>query len=203
MRKVYSAPKKSTTIAKKALRLAKQNQRSIEVKELTSSTSSAISNTGTVSSITSIAEGDDFTNRNGRSIKLLSVQIRGAVINQDTTNGDGSFIRMMIVRDNSFGSAAPAVSDVLQSGVSYGLRAQEPEKKAKYTVLWDKLSHVDVNSRNQFTFSGFKKLNTKMIFDGTASTTGNKGGLYLLLVSNRAASGPNVSTQVRVRFADA
>lgn len=202
MRKVYSAPK-SMSIANKALKLAKQNRKAIEIKEVTTTSSATISSTGTVSALTQIAEGDDESQRSGRQIMLKSVQIRGFVSNADTTQGNASLVRIMILRDNSFGSTAPLVADVLQSSSTIGLRAQEVEKRAAVTVLYDKLSHVDVNSRNQFTFEKFKKLNSKCIFDGTASTTSNKGGLYLLLLSNRAVSGPTVATQVRVRYADA
>tara|TARA_B100000749_G_scaffold154224_1_gene118388 strand:+ start:772 stop:1398 length:627 start_codon:yes stop_codon:yes gene_type:complete len=195
--------KDAKRLASAALRLARSNRRSIEVKEITNQSTGTVSSTGSVTSMTSIAEGDDLSQRNGRKVSLKSIQIRGFLLNNDLTTSDGTFVRMMIVRDNTFKSTAPLIADILQNSAVYGLRAQEPEKKKAYTVLYDKFMGVDVNSRNQITFEKFKKVSGEVIFDGTGSTTGNKGGLYLLLLSNRSSDLPTVNLQVRVRYTDA
>jgi hypothetical protein len=197
----------SASIAKrmagKALKIAKDNRKSIEVKEITTSSTGTVSSTGSVTSMVAIAEGDDISNRTGRKIHLKSLQIRGFALNNDLTTSDASIVRLMIIRDNSFGSTAPTIANVLQGGQAYGLRAQEVEKKYAVTVLYDKFMGLDVNSRNQILFEKYKKLNSMVVYDGTASTSSNKGALYLLLVSNRSSDLPTVNCQVRVRYSDA
>ena len=96
MYKVYSGKRsKPMAIASKALKLAKQNRQSIEVKEVTNTTTSAITSTGVVSNMCNIAEGNDLNDRTGRKIRIKSVQLRGFVLNNDLTNADGSFVRIV------------------------------------------------------------------------------------------------------------
>lgn len=194
--------KDAKRLASAALRLARSNRRSIEVKEITNQSTGSVSSTGSVTSMTAIAEGDDLSQRTGRKVQLKSIQIRGFLTNTDLTNADASIVRMMIVRDNTYKSTAPLIADILQNSVPYALRTQEPEKKKAYTVLYDKLMGVDLNSRNQIIFEKYKKVSGEVIFDGTSSATGNKGGLYLLLVSNRSSDLPICNLQVRVRYTD-
>lgn len=190
-------------IASKALKLAKLNRQAIEVKEITNTTTSGITSTGVVSNMCNIAEGDDLNARTGRKIRLKSFQLRGFALNNDATGIDGTFLRVMVIRDNSFGSTAPTIANVLQGGATYSLRAQEIEKKYAYSVLYDKFIGLSVNSNNQQIFHKFKKLNHECIFDGSTASSQNKGALYLLLLSNRSASEPTVNMQTRVRFTDA
>lgn len=196
-------PKGVKAMASKALKLAKDNRRSIEMKQITVTSSADITSSGVVSPITQIAEGNEDFERVGRSIILKSVQIRGYVANNDSIATNPTLVRIMIIRDNSFSGSDPTIANVLQASSTIGLRTQSPEKTHAVSVLYDKLSHVDVNSRNQFTFEKFIKLNSKCIFDGTTSTSSNKGGLYLLLLSNRATNMPTIATQLRVRYVDA
>lgn len=202
--KVYSGKRsKPMALASKALKLAKQNRAAIEVKEITNTTTSVITATGSVSNMCNIAEGDDLNGRTGRKIRLKSFQLRGFALNNDLTTSDGSFLRIMVIRDNSFSSSAPAISTILQGAATYSLRAQEVERKYGYSVLYDKFIGLDVNSNNQQVFQKFKKLNHECIFDGSASTSQNKGALYLLLLSNRSTDAPTINMQTRVRFTDA
>lgn len=204
MRKVYTGrSSRPLAIASKALKLAKQNKQSIEVKEITNTVESDVTTAGSVSTMTNIAEGDDINNRTGRKVRLKSFQIKGYVVNNDSTSTSTSVARVLIIRDNSFTSSTPSITEILQGGDAYGLRAQEVENKYAYSVLYDKLMVLDPNSNNQQGVQKFKKLNHECIFDGSANTTSNKGALYLMLLSNRTASQPGFFLQTRVRFTDA
>lgn len=190
-------------VAYKALKLAKQNRRSVEVKEVTTSVSASISSTGSISSMVQIAQGDNYVDRNGNSIMIRSFQLRGLVYTTDTTLGAKTAFRCLIVRDNGYGSVAPTVAEILQSSAPHGLRAQEPENRANWTVLYDKFVVLDAQSQNQAIINVYRSYKGKCLFDGTASTTQNKGALYLFLLSDHAVNMPYCAIQARVRFVDA
>jgi hypothetical protein len=60
--------------------------------------------TGTVDNLCLIAQGDDYNNRNGRSIRLKSLQIKGTIESGTTS---ANVVRVLIVKTLENQSAAP------------------------------------------------------------------------------------------------
>lgn len=102
--------------------------------------------------------GDDFNNRDGRKVQVLSIKIRGHIQIQaqaDQTAADnGAYIRMLLVQDKQTNSAQLNAEDVIQSGAgSVAINMfQNPAFFGRFRVLKDKIIRAD---------------NSNMTYDGT------------------------------------
>ena len=188
-------------IAEKALRLASKNNKTMEVKSAAASYNSTVNNTGVVELLSGIAEGTDYDDRIGKKITLRSVQIRGHALNNDTTLGNSTIMRLLIVRDNTLSGSAPAISDILLNTTVYSVRNPAPEKLKSYTVLYDK-SFDTFREKPVVRFSKYKKLGTSAIFDGATVADVNKGSLYAIMLSNRSSNLPTFQYQTMIKYVD-
>ena len=85
--------------------------------------------TGTVDNLCLIAQGDDNTDRNGRSVRLKSLQIKGTILSNTTS---ANVVRVLIVKTLNNQSAAPAVDDVLDSIDVNSLRQKDDNQRSYY-----------------------------------------------------------------------
>lgn len=193
----------ATKMASKALSIAKSMQSAVEVKEVTTTSSGGVNSTGTIVRITNIPQDATHNGRVGLNVKVKSIQLKGWILGQDVTLTDTSLVRCLIVRDNGYGSLQPSFADILQAGAVYGLRNGTPDKLRNWTVVSDLMLPVSSGGPNAQVIDVYKKLDTPVVFDGTAGTDSNKGGYFLMLLSNRSSDLPIVAVQCRVRYCDA
>lgn len=193
--------KGAKAMASLALKMASRNRKAVEVKSTAASHSGLVSNSGVVTLISGIAEGTDYDDRIGKKIVIKSVQIKGFMANNDSTLGDTTVIRLMIVRDNSFAGTAPAISDLLLNSNAYSLRNPRPDLLRKYTVLYDTFRANDRDNPSN-VFGKYRKLNQQAIFDGASISSVSKGSLYVVMLSNRSTDIPTVAWQSMVKFID-
>jgi len=105
--KKRAAPKPSRVMALRDAIRAETNSYA------TNSASNAISTSGTVFDLGSIAEGTANYNRSGTRVVLTGVEVRYNMVIADTTN----FMRIIIGLDRRSSGALPVVTDVLDSAV--------------------------------------------------------------------------------------
>lgn len=102
--------------------------------------------------------GDDFNNRTGRKVQVLSLKIRGHInvpAQADQTAADnGLYIRMLLVQDKQTNSAQLNAEDVINSGAANVAMNmfQNPAFFGRFRVIKDKT--IQINNMN-------------MSFDGT------------------------------------
>lgn len=92
--------------------------------------------------------GDDFNNRDGRKVQVLSIKIRGhitvpAQANQTAADA-GSLIRLLLVQDTQTNSAQLNAEDVLSSGAGSNQinSFQNPAFFGRFKVLKDKVTFL-------------------------------------------------------------
>lgn len=170
--------------------------------ELTSS-GTLVDNAGTIIHLTNIAQGDTTSTREGRSILMNYVNIRG-VITKGTAN---SILRMIVFQDTQQNGIAPSVDQVLSTvGDSYApFSGIEASFAGRFKIL--STNTVSINDQNPLPiFKIFKKHLSHIKWQTTADGGGNmKGHLYMLLVSNQgagSASRPLVDFRSRLGFRD-
>lgn len=193
--------KGSKSIASLALRVAMRNKKAQEIKTTASSHSGLVSNTGVVNLITGINEGTDYDDRVGKKITLRSLQIKGFMANNDSTLGDTTVIRLLIVRANGFSGVAPTIGDILLNSNAYSLRNPRPDLLRKYTVLYDTMRANDRDNPHN-VFGKYRRLNSQAVFDGATVADVNKGALYVVMLSNRSTDVPTVAYQTLVKYVD-
>lgn len=163
---------------------------------------------GTLSGLTNIAQGDDYTQRNGRSILVKSLQIIGNYqVNPDSSANPYALVRFILFIDNAFTGVAARVDDVLGTGGNVNsLRNPEPAMMKRFHILWDKQFKMTKEASTRYKrLDMFKKLNHHVKYDGTDSDDYSTGALFLLRISDQASgitSAPQENLNIRVRFYD-
>lgn len=181
----------------------------------TAQTTASLDTTGTVLLINGISEGDDFTNRNSRSVAIRSVGIRGWAFQQNagSTQSFAQKGRVMLVWDNAVNGALPALTDILASASSVSFPNVNNEQR--FTILWDRsfvvgpwsdvaASSVGYLDQAVVDVEGLVKLDAPVAFIGTGATIASlqNGGLYLVTVGSLVAGATTAATTLttRVRF---
>ena len=158
------------------------------------------SSTGTITHVTQIAQGDGQGNREGNSIKTTYFGFRGRCsLNASASN---TFLRVMLIRDTQQQSdTTPAISDVLENvSVSSFLN---PETLGRYTVLFDQTYSLEsAGSTGSRTIEFNKKLNSHVRFNGSAAGDIQKGGLFLIFLSDHPTNTPGLAYEARLRYVD-
>jgi len=175
----------------------------VEIKQITTGFSQGVLNTGHVYSLSNIDAGTEYSERIGRKVTARRIDLSGFLSGTDVTLTDSSIVRILIVRDNGFGSAAPTLADILQDSSAYGLQEQDPAKRRNWTIIHDQLLSVSSGGPNVQVIRHTKDLKQEITYDGTTGATGNKGSLYAMLLSNRSSDTPHVSLHARLWFEDA
>ncbi len=192
------------TTAAKALRAANQVRRLLNVEYKVKGTSWTVdpNSTGAVVSLGAIAQGDDYQERQGRKIKIVSMRSKGCI--QLNASATFTTVRCVIVRDNSGTTTQPTIGQVFADAAAmFGgkVSLSDPQSNSRFALLSDKFYTLWVE-KPFITFDIYSKAVWHMIFSGTASTDEGKGGLYLMIASNEATNDPVVSASTEIRFID-
>jgi len=156
--------------------------------ELTSS-GNYIDHTGTIIHLSNILQGDTTSTRDGRSVLLNYINMRG-VISRIESN---TILRMIVFQDTQQNGIIPSTDQVL-STVGDGFApfsGLEPSFAGRFKILSS--NTISLNEQNPLPlFKVFKKYNTHIKWQ-TSADGGNpmKGHLYMLLISNAATSATN------------
>lgn len=167
---------------------------------------------GTFSTLNSIAQGSQNDQRNGNSIKLMNLSIKGEIIKSGSAND--TQVRVIIIWDQQ--NWMNAVTQYLQTGASppgpYIGTAYAPFAPKDFDLrfdcktLYDKVFIVndDYQSRllNIYIKFAHKKANQNHTnYEGTASTI-NTGALHMIIISNEGTNLPTVRYNARLTYID-
>lgn len=207
-RKSYRKPRTSRTAARyagyayTAYKMAKQLKGIInsEKKFFDTNITSAITSTATVTSLAAIAQGDDVSGRNGRSILCKSVQIRGTYASH--ASATASRVRIIIFSDRQNQGSTPAATDILVSESPEAMR-QIGAEQGRFHVYLDKEFTVDNVARKQIMLDKYLYLGNHHIkYEGTGTANVGAGSLWCLMVSNEATNTVSQNTNFRIRYYD-
>lgn len=155
------------------------------------------SNTGTNTILTNIAQGADYNQRNGNSIKLSSTYLKLIFANNPTSAA--TFLRVMMFIDNDNIGSAPAVTDVLEAASVVSPLNHTNGKRFK--ILSDKTLCASLQGPDIVKYNQYKMLSNHVKYSN-ATTGSREGQLYILLISDQSVNTPSVSYFVRSRFID-
>lgn len=197
-------------VAKKALYAANKIRQLINVEYKyhdTQATNHAAGWGGGVSTLTTITQGDTATNRNGNSILAKSLALTYMAY-PGSTQTVTKEIRVVLVRGLDENGATPIGSDILlHAGSAYAITSHRKlDNTTDYKVIYDKVHSVMTNSANNdhlVTKKLFLKFNNHIKYTLGADTT-EKGGLFLFVFTDSAAStaNPTIQFQARLRYID-
>lgn len=176
-----------------------------------SATYQYVDSTGAIIDLTSIAQGDTDTTRDGDQCKLqrvtfnFQVFLNNAVITQ-------AMVRVILFRWKNFDNAvAPLPGDVLLMGlgsINAPLSTYVHDTRENIEIIKDKTINVTTWSNGSSTMNFYcrlsKKLNSLVRFVG--ATTSGEGKIFALLVADTAAGAaanrPQISYMTQMDFID-
>lgn len=164
---------------------------------------------GLVQLLNGIAEGSDYTTRDGRQATMKSVHVRTAVF---PAAGSGSGIaRTMLIWDNAPNGALAAVTDILESASAASF--PKVNNANRFTILRDdfkELSQFSVAATQSYAGGPlcqrvdlFVPLDAVTQFNGTGATIASiQNGALLLLTIGDNGAWSNGQFVARVRYSD-
>lgn len=199
---------KALMVGSSALRIAKQvkNLVNVEFKHHEVSSSLTCVGTGHIISLSSVAQGDSQTTRDGDSIRGKSLQIR-IRMGHNASGGTGQTVRMILFIDKQ--NNQPGTCDPTLSGTPYGVLNQStlqsltlPENSGRYKILKDKMYTMTNDIKELIDLKIYKKINPKITFTSSSTNVAQKNNIYMLVFSNEATNGPSFAYATRLRYID-
>ena len=172
-----------------------------EFKKINVTAAATVSTTASIIVINPSVMGDDFDSRDGRVIRLKSVQLTlTAAIGATTTF---SFVRVMVVIDKQPNEISMVITNLLDFANITSHRNLDGRKR--FVILKDKILELSQVGKRTGIIKWYKELDMKTIYDD--SNTGTivditTNTLYLVLISDEASLVPFVTRTTRVRFID-
>lgn len=157
------------------------------------------SSSGSIVHLSAIAVGDGSGNRTGNSIFVRKVYGQFN-IKQHATAAYTSYRLMVVIDKQQVGDTSPGVTDILEAArVTSFLN---PAEYGRFTVLWDKKFQTEDNGRETKMVKFYKNLRHHCRYNGTAASDIQRGGIYLLMLSDQATNTPTVSYDVKFCYHD-
>jgi len=179
--------------------LVKQEINSVQEKRsFDTGVGTSFDNTGSLTKLTTIPQGDTDSSRQGDHVKLHSIRMAGSCSYADTTNA----IRLIILRWNQDdSSSAPVVGDILQTSSPYSPVNRDNERAKKFDILSDELYGVANVGPGVAVWKWEMKLRSQIAFQSGATT--GTGHLYAYIISDSSASThPSVAFILRTYYTD-
>lgn len=158
--------------------------------------------TGTVNPLHAVAQGDTDQTRDGNSIKPLSLLLRYQSYNNATAGTTA--IRVLIFRDlQQVGDTNPSTTDILDDSVAALPDAPlNNNTVGRFKILRDFKIILDTAKSNRKDGKVYIPLYGHIRYNGAAATDIQKGGLYILMVSDQATNYPTMGYNYRLTYVD-
>jgi len=169
-----------------------------------------VSNSGTLQLLNGVANGTDFTNRIGRKINMVDLEVKMFFFPISGNAYPGDVIRVMLIYDKQTNGALPAVSDILTS--AYPLSFTNLNNRNRFEVLHDEAvalnpqATVGTTLGNGAPENKWREFRVKLRHDTIYGSTGaniadiKSGAIYMLTISAFAVW--QIAWNARVRFYD-
>ncbi len=198
-------PRYVSSVASKALSLARKNKSllNVEYKVLDTDISTAVSTTALITNINDIPQGDGVSTRDGRSVKLKSINVHCTLqANASATRGD--MVRVMLIQDRSQSGVAPAVTDILRQATVESQRNVTSDQN-RFRVYWDKtvvLAPPGEQGDRKYMEYYKSNLNIPMKYDGTGNGAMSTNSFWLLQLGKNSTNTSANIVDARIRFLD-
>lgn len=190
--------------AQKALSLARSVKKLINVehKKFDASYNAAVSNAQVtpIAELCYIAQGDTESSRNGNSIKVEGITMKGSFKVNGSATTVGDLIRLLVIQDNQqVADTAPSYSTIFESASPDALL--NSESVGRFSILYDKKFVLSSQSPVR-SFDVSLNMQHHVRYNGTAATDIQKGGLYVFCLSDTAANHPTINLNSRTKYID-
>lgn len=168
----------------------------------TSFSGTTIPNTGTVTHLTAISQGDTAAGRTGNSLLLRSLTYRARFeINSAVTSNTA--ITMIVFMDKQqVSDTAPAPGDILTGLSTESLLSLNTGGRFRIMMRKSYVLTPASGGRPAIEIAKYFNIQKHVRYNGTASTDIQKNGLYVLLISSEATNVPSITGNFRIGYHD-
>jgi len=158
----------------------------------------SVSSGGAVQFLTPMPQDDTVAGRTGNSILLKSIYLKG-VITWNSSNS-GQIIKCWMVQDNQqVAGTAPSFANVFNSRDVISMRNRNTLDR--FTIL-DTKTYQQNESKDSQLIDLYKDFQHHVKWYGTGGGDIQKGGIYLLFVSNKTTDLPFLTLDLRTSYHD-
>lgn len=195
-----SGASKALYIAQKALAVGKYLKGLINVEKhyFDTNASGPVDNSGSISLLSGIGQGDDVNQRQGNSVLAKTLLFR--TFCNLNTSAESTQLRFIIIKDLENQGSTPSVSDVIGPSPSV-ITPLNVDHTSRYQVLRDKVLTLK-KDMNSYNMKQFITVNDHLKFTGSGTTDVYKNAIYLILISDQATNTPSVTWNSRVGYYD-
>lgn len=195
---------------KKELKFLDRDQRVDDEGVVGSGSGATCSSSGTIHFISGIGQGTGESDRIGRETWAKSVQLRFNVqlgVPLTKTDPCENHIRVIVYSDKAQNGTANLVTDVLETANYSSLTSMK--NASRIWIHHDKLLSLSSHGDRSLSYTGFMKMNKKIVYGGSDATVGScqTNGLHVLVISTTNESGYTIPSMysfgARVRYNDA
>lgn len=162
-----------------------------------------VNTTPSIIPLSDVVTGDDNGNRQGTSILMKHITLRGYIAGD--TSAAITIFRIMVVMDLTNNGAVPSASQILQNPTAPG-NMYSPlanNNTDRFWVLWDKLYVLDDSSIQARQIKKYIKLNKHAKFtSGSGTGKYEQNSLWAVVISNETTTLPSVHLTSRLSFYD-
>lgn len=201
-RRGYNMPNYKTAARALQVALATKKLLNVEYKVHNQQITNSPTGAGLVSFMLSgLTQGDGTTSREGNSIKITSLQVRGEV----TSTVAAQNVRYMIIKDTMNQGVSPGIAAILQNADPEGMY-NVLSQPGRFQVLWDKtfdLSGTVGPTRKSFhwVYKG-PDFHVKWNGSGGTNTDVRANAIYMIAIQSGSATDPTNNIRFRARFID-
>ncbi len=174
----------------------------VEFKAIDTGTISAeVNTTAIIALLNSCIQGDDFDNREGRTIRVKSVQL--SVTTHWNISVPDNVLRVLIVIDKQPNGILMLIGDLLDATNSTAFRNLDNRKR--FVILLDRVVSGGSLNNKPAQIDYYKKMDMITTYNsGNAGTIADieTNALYLVLLADEATEGPVVDRDTRIRYID-
>jgi hypothetical protein len=157
-----------------------------------------VTNTGTVTLLTTIPSGSDWNERIGRLINYHSVQMKYHLTK--LAGHDAEVVTLSLVYDKQTNSTLPGFTDIFQSAVPDTF--VKSTNRNRFEILWQKTHSTSNGTTGQWNVSPNGTCNKnlkgkKATFVGTSDTISDidSGAIYLTTITGNSSSAIGLDSQ--------
>lgn len=165
-------------------------------------TAGSFNNNGNVIHLTNIGQGDDDGQRTGNSIFVRGVSIRGT-LSKNSSSTDSRVRLMLVIDKQQVGDTNPAVSDILDStGTSLSVYSfLNDTTVGRFTILKSRMYALTEDTPT-INVNWHFNLRHHVRYNGPLASDVQRGGIYLVGISNEATNAVSFARAIRVSYHD-
>jgi hypothetical protein len=177
----------------------------IETKYLDTITTSATSQSGTVTALHLCAQGTSENTRVGNSIKVHTFKYRGVLAIHPSVSNYSTF-RVIIARDMENSGVTPAGSDILEYAGASGVCVSplNYDNKHRFGIIFDEIYQLNIQSNASMAISFKVPLEKHIEYRGStaASTSNAEGSMFVFVFTNEPTNTGTLSISSRLEYTD-